>query len=144
MVVIGHNASDVSFIYDLQDFVEFLEKHDISKEDLVGFIVEGLNKEVPWLADGIFGHDGFCVRGRADGIWGDDWYEYLREVRELADEVDVTAPAVVPGPVHELRVALPVVQVKGVCDAGLAQIVHGRPYEIADDVGVFLHQVPVL
>ena len=89
MVVIGHNASDVNFIYDLQDFVEFLEQHDISKEDLVGFIVEGLNKEVPWLADGIFGHDGFCVRGRADGIWGDDWYEYLREVRELADEVDV-------------------------------------------------------
>lgn len=89
MVVIGHNASDVNFIYDLQDFIEFLEQHEISKEDLVGFIVEGLSKETPWLVDGIFGHDGFCIRGRADGIWGDDWYEYLREVRELADEVEV-------------------------------------------------------
>ena len=88
MVVIGHNASDVNFIYDLQDFIEFLEQHDISKEDLVGFIVEGLSKETSWLVDGIFGHDGFCIRGRADGIWGDDWYEYLREVRELADEVE--------------------------------------------------------
>lgn len=88
MVVIGHNASDVNFIYDLQDFIEFLEKHDISKEDLVGFIVEGLNKQTPWLEEGIFGQDNFCIRGRADGIWGDDWYEYLREVRELVFEIE--------------------------------------------------------
>ena len=88
MVVIGHNASDVNFIYDLQDFIEFLEQHDISKEDLVGFIVEGLNKQTSWLVDGIFGQDDFCIRGRVDGIWGDDWYEYQTAVHNLGEEVE--------------------------------------------------------